>query len=107
MDVLKFISEVWKTNPIKAEDQAQKLLGHIQSLTASFSSVSKVENIEKSDFTGLQCKELNSAFLKSADKIFGALDLHPSFHKPLHYNFFWLMGNFTIVRNQLIMHCFH
>lgn len=94
MDVLKFISEVWKTNPIKAEDQAQKLLDHIQSLTAAFSSVSKVENIEKSDFTGLQCKELNSAFLKSADKIFGGFGSAPKFPQTFTSQFLLAYGKF-------------
>lgn len=79
MDVLQFVCEIWKDNPNKAEDQAQKLLDHIQSLTSVFSNVSNNFKIEKSEFTSSFCEDLNTTLLKSADKIWGGFGTAPKF----------------------------
>jgi len=94
MDVLKFISDVWKNNQSTAEDQAHKLLNHINSLTSVFSEVLHPKKIEKSEFTATYCNELNTTLLKSADKTYGGFGSAPKFPQTFSIQFLLAYGKF-------------
>jgi hypothetical protein len=94
MDVLKFICDIWINNPSTAEDQAQKLLNHIKSLTSVFSKVSHPMKIEKWEFTASFCNELNTTLLKSADKTHGGFGSAPKFPQTFSIQFLLAYGKF-------------
>ena len=92
LEILSFITEVWKNRRSEVELQAKKITNHIQNTNIFLSLDKKVDNNE---FNDKACIDIYNSLDKSADKLFGGFGTAPKFPQffslktmLLHYHFF-------------------
>ena len=80
LDVLYFISDIWKTRRADVENQANQLISHIGSADKNFISSKFEINIDSSrEMLFGVCREIRDNILKSADLEFGGFGNAPKF----------------------------
>ena len=94
-DILQFIIEIWGKNRKEAEEQAHKLINHIQAASISFNKppgINKTEILQKlgDDFFST----LTQKILKNADKKYGGFGTAPKFPQTFSIQYLLLYSYF-------------
>ena len=93
-DILHFIIEIWNKNRNEAEEQANKLITHIQAASISLNKpgINKTEILQKldDDFFSASTQKI----LKNADKEYGGFGTAPKFPQTFSIQFLLLYSYF-------------